>query len=62
MSQTSVTARAAQSGEYWRRHALFMAKPSKEPSTSGARLRLDATLEAAEDGHVAGLQVRRASW
>ena len=29
---------------------------------SGVRLRLDAALEAAEDGHVAGLQVRRASW
>ena len=29
---------------------------------SGARLRLDAALEAAEDGHVAGLHVRRASW
>ena len=29
---------------------------------SGARLRLDAALEAAEDGHVARLQVRRASW
>ena len=28
----------------------------------GARLRLDAALEAAEDGHVAGLQVRRALW
>ena len=28
----------------------------------GARLRLDAALEAAEDGHVAVLQVRRASW
>ena len=27
---------------------------------SGARLRLDAALEAAEDGHVAGLQARRA--
>ena len=26
----------------------------------GARLRLDAALEAAEDDHVAGLQVRRA--
>ena len=25
-------------------------------------MRLDAALEAAEDGHVAGLQVRRASW
>ena len=44
-----------------------MAKPSNKPSLtergkSGARLRLDAALEAAEDGHVAGLQVRRASW
>ena len=29
---------------------------------SGTRLRLDAALEAAEDGHVAGLQVRSASW
>ena len=29
---------------------------------SAACLRLDAALEAAEDGHVAGLQVRRASW
>ena len=29
---------------------------------SGARLRLDAALEAAEDGHVAELQVRRALW
>ena len=29
---------------------------------TGARLRLDAALEAAETGHVAGLQVRRASW
>ena len=28
----------------------------------GARLRLDAALEAAEDGHVARLQVRRALW
>ena len=28
----------------------------------GARLHLDAAPEAAEDGHVAGLQVRRASW
>ena len=28
---------------------------------SGARLRLDAALEAAEDGHTAGLQVRSAS-
>ena len=29
---------------------------------SGARLRLDEALEAAEDGHVARLQVRRALW
>ena len=29
---------------------------------SGARLRLNAALESEEDGHVAGLQVRRASW
>ena len=29
---------------------------------SGARLRLDAALEAAEDGHVVGLQKRSASW
>ena len=29
---------------------------------SGARLRLDAALEAVEDGHVAWLQVQRASW
>ena len=31
-SQRSVTARDAHSAEDWRRHALFMAKPSKEPS------------------------------
>ena len=48
-SQKSVTARPAHSAEDWRRHALFMAKPSKVAS----RLRLDAALEAAEDGHVA---------
>ena len=29
---------------------------------SGARLRLDAALEAAEDGHVAGVHEGRASW
>ena len=29
---------------------------------SGAHLRLDAALEAPEDGHVAGLQVRHTSW
>ena len=44
-----------------------MAKPSNEAVDDGAgksaaRLRLDAALEAAEDGHVAGLQVRSASW
>ena len=65
-SQRSVAARDAHSAEDWRRHALFMAWPSKVPSDgagkSGARLRLDAALEPAEDGHVAGLQVRRASW
>ena len=62
-----LTARAANSAEDWRRHALFMVRSSNEPSEdgarkSGARLRLDAALEAAEDGHVAGLQVRRALW
>ena len=31
-SQRSVTARAAHSAEDWRRHALFMARPSKVPS------------------------------
>ena len=56
MSQGSVTARAAHSAEDRRRHALFMAKPWNEPSRtgagkSGARLRLDAALEA-EDGGV----------
>ena len=63
----SAIARAAHSAEDWRRHALFMARPSKGAiedgaGKSGARLRLDAALEAAEDGHVAGLQVRRALW
>ena len=43
------TARAALSADDWRRHALFTAKPSNEPSSagagkSGARLRLDAPL------------------
>ena len=32
MSPRSVSARAALSAEYWRRHALFKAKPSNEPS------------------------------
>ena len=66
LSLRSVTARAAHSTEDWRRHALFMTRPSNEPSmtvrASGARLRLDAALEAAEDGQIAGLQVRSASW
>ena len=66
-SQRSVTARDAHSAEDWRRHALFTARSSKEPSRTerarrDARLRLDAALEAAEDGHIAGLQLRRASW
>ena len=40
-SQRSVTARAAHSAEDWRRHALFMARPSKEPSrTERARVAL----------------------
>ena len=33
-----------------------------ERAKSRGRLRLDATLEAAEDGQVAWLQVRSASW
>ena len=66
MSQRSVTARAAHSAEHWRHRALFMAKPSNELSmTKQSRvalaLRLDAALEAAEDGHVAGLRVGRVS-
>ena len=32
LAKRSVTARDAHSAEDWRRHALFMAKPSKEPS------------------------------
>ena len=41
LSQRSVTARAAHSAEDWRRHALFMARPSKEPSrTERARVAL----------------------
>ena len=40
-SQMSAIARAAHSAEDWRRHALFMAKPSKEPSrTARARVAL----------------------
>ena len=38
-SQRSVTARAAQWAEDWRRHAFFMARPSNEPSrTERARV------------------------
>ena len=41
-----------------------MANPLKVSSRTerASRLRLDAALEAAEDGHVAGLQVRSALW
>ena len=49
------------SAEDWRRHALFITIEDGA-GKSGAHLRLEATLEAAEDCHVAGLQVRRASW
>ena len=63
-SQRSVTERAAHSAEDCRHQALFTSTSSNEPSrTERARvaltLRLDAALEAAEYGHVAGLQVRR---
>ena len=59
----SAIARAAHSAEDWRRHALFMEGAIENGAgKGGARLRLDAALEAAEDGHVAGLQVRRALW
>ena len=70
-SQKSVTARAAHSADDWRRHALSPCPVHHDvvegaiedgAGKSGARLRLDAALEAAEDSHVAGLQVRRASW
>ena len=44
-------------------HDQVVQRPVEEGARkSGARLRLDAALEAAEDGHVAGLQVRRVSW
>ena len=40
-AKMSAIARAAHSAEDWRRHALFMAKPSKEPSrTARARVAL----------------------
>ena len=63
LSHRSVTARAAHSAEDWRRHALFTTTSSRvssrtERARGGGRLRLDAALEAAEDGHVAGLQAR----
>ena len=67
-SQRSVTARDAHSAEACRRQALFMAKPSNEPSrTERASVVLGLRawtqlLKAVQDGHVAGLQVRRASW
>ena len=43
---------------------LLCCGSSKVPSRGQrrGRLRLDVDLEAAEDGHVTGLQVRRASW
>ena len=62
--QRSVTARAAHSAEDWRLvHGQAVESVIEDgPGKSGARLRLDAALQEAEDGHVAGLQVRRASW
>ena len=63
-SHRSVTARDAHSVEDWRRHALFIVENTVEDRAGQrrGRLRLDAALEAAEDGHVAGLQVRSGSW
>ena len=54
-SQRSATARAAHG-------QAFERVVEDGAGKSGARLRLDAALEAAEDGHVVGLQERRASW
>ena len=46
---------------FWRRYANFHPATVEEGAgKSGARLRLDAALEAVEDGHVAWMQVRRA--
>ena len=66
-SQRSVTARDAHSAEDWPPPCFVQCQAVEGAvkdgaGKSGARLRLDAALEAAEDGHVAGLQVRRASW
>ena len=66
LSQRSVTARAVHSAE-WLGPPRFVHDQAFEGASedgtgkSGARLRLDAALVAAEDGH-AKLQVRRASW
>ena len=65
-SQRSVTARAA----FGQRLAppcfvhgqAFEGVIEDGAGKSGARRRLDAALQAAEDGHVEGLQVRSASW
>ena len=46
LSQKSATVRAAHSAKDWRRHALFMAKPLKEPSrTERARVALACALK-----------------
>ena len=60
-----MTASDAHSVDDCRRHALFIATASNDPSmTELARVvlrwRLDTALEAAEEGHVEGLQVRSA--
>ena len=55
-AKMSFTVRAAHSAEDWRRHALFLAKPSKEPSrTERARRRLSCQRA---DGHF--LKVKKA--
>ena len=65
-AKRSAIARDAHSAE-GRRHAFAHGQAvecaiNDGAGKSGARLRLDAALEVAEDGHVAGLQVRRALW
>ena len=65
LSQRSVTARPAHSAEDCRRHALFMTMSVERAVEDRAgrrrgRLRLDAALDTADDGQVAGLLVRRA--
>ena len=63
LSHRSVTARDAHSVEDWRGHDLVVENTVEDRAGQRrGRLRLDAALEAAEDGHVAGLQVRSASW